>query len=158
MQALPPVGPCKAGRSSLLVRPSPLQSPLPKGDVLRAWKSLILIALKEDRAVGSAVSGWDSVTSTAGTHAGERGKELLSQSGPSGIWTKSAGTPVWVHEEEWRAQTHSVDGGGGRRPWLPFPSAECTAAARAGQESPHRFSPCLLNERLNTISHPIRRN
>lgn len=77
MQALPPAGPGKAGRSSLLVGPSPLQSPLPKGDVLRAWKSLILIALKEDRAVGRAVSSWDSVTSTAGTHAGERGKELL---------------------------------------------------------------------------------
>lgn len=139
MQVLPPVGPGKAGRSSLLVGPSPSQSPLPEGDVLRAWESLILIALKEDRAVGSAVSSWDSVTSTAGTHAGER--SYCPKSGPSGIWTKSAEIPVGVHEEEWRAQNHSVGGGDGMRPWLPVPSAECTAAARAGQEKSTQIFP-----------------
>lgn len=152
-QALPQPGPGEEGRSSVLVGPSPSQSPLLR-DVLWAWKSSILIALKEDRAVGSAVSSWDGVTSVAGTHAGERSN--CPKSGPSGIWTKSTERPVWVHEEEWRVQTHSLEGGGGRRPWLPDPSAECTAAVRAGWESPHGFPPVFLMKGLKPFL--IRKN
>lgn len=146
------IWPGKAGRSSLLVGPS--QSPLPQRDMLWGWKSLIVVTFKEDRAVGGAVSSWDSVTSTAGTNAGERGKEQLAQKRSQwylGQICRETCVSPWRGLCGWWGWKEALRG-------LPVPSAECTAAARAGRESPHGFSLCFLNERLKSVSHPIRRN